>query len=101
MAKHLQERHHLPVNGIALISMVLDMGTIRFQPGNDRPYPAFLPTYAALGHFHGVAGEGTSLEDHVAAAAGVRARRVHARRWPPGPGSTPSSAPASSPGSRS
>ena len=69
VATHLQERHHLPVNGIALISMVLDMGTIRFQPGNDRPYPAFLPTYAALGHFHGVAGAGVSVEQHAAAAA--------------------------------
>ncbi len=68
VASHLQERHHLSVNGIALISMVLDMGTIRFQPGNDRPYPAFLPTYAALGHFHGVAGDGVPLEEHVAAA---------------------------------
>lgn len=69
VAKHLQERHHMPVNGIALISMVLDMGTIRFHPGNDRPYPAFLPTYAALAHFHGVAGTDVTVEEHVAAAA--------------------------------
>lgn len=68
VAKHLQERHHMPVNGIALISMVLDMGTIRFHPGNDRPFVAFLPTYAALAHFHGVAGTGTTVEEHVAAA---------------------------------
>ena len=58
----------MPVNGLALISMVLDMGTIRFHPGDDRPYVGFLPTYAALAHFHGVAGEGVSVEDHVAAA---------------------------------
>lgn len=69
VAKHLQERHHMPVNGIALISMVLDMGTIRFHPGNDRPYPAFLPTYAALAHFHGVAGADVEVDEHVAAAA--------------------------------
>ncbi|WP_380163624.1 S10 family peptidase [Jannaschia sp. R86511] len=68
VASHLQQRHHMPVNGIALISMVLDMGTIRFHPGDDRPYVGFLPTYAALAHFHGVAGEGVTVEDHVAAA---------------------------------
>jgi len=68
VASHLQERHHMPVNGIALISMVLDMGTIRFHPGNDRPYVAFLPTYAALAHFHGVAGQDVTVTEHVAAA---------------------------------
>lgn len=68
VAAHLQQRHHMPVNGLALISMVLDMGTIRFHPGDDRPYVGFLPTYAALAHFHGVAGEGVTVEEHVAAA---------------------------------
>ncbi|WP_336921753.1 S10 family peptidase [Aquipuribacter sp. SD81] len=69
VASHLQQRHHMAVNGIALISMVLDMGTIRFHHGDDRPYVAFLPTYAALGHYHGVAGRGVPLREHVAAAA--------------------------------
>jgi carboxypeptidase C (cathepsin A) len=68
VASHLQQRHHMPVNGIALVSMVLDMGTIRFHPGNDRPFVGFLPTYAALAHFHGVAGTDVPVDEHVAAA---------------------------------
>lgn len=69
VASHLQQRHHLHVNGIMLISMVLDMGTIRFHPGDDRAYVGFLPTYAAIAHYHGAAGQGVPLADHLAAAA--------------------------------
>ncbi|MFC5381484.1 S10 family peptidase [Aquipuribacter nitratireducens] len=69
VASHLQQRHHLHVNGIMLISMVLDMGTIRFHPGDDRAYVGFLPTYAAIAHYHGAAGQGVALADHLAAAA--------------------------------
>lgn len=53
LAEHLQDRHGMYVNGLMLISSVLDMGTIRFTEGNDRPYPLFLPTYAAIAHYHG------------------------------------------------
>jgi carboxypeptidase C (cathepsin A) len=41
------------VNGIALVSSVLDIGTIRFTEGNDVPYVMYLPTYAAVAHYHG------------------------------------------------
>jgi carboxypeptidase C (cathepsin A) len=53
LAAHLQERHGLFLNGIALISSVLDIGTIRFSEGNDVPYVLYLPTYAAVAHYHG------------------------------------------------
>lgn len=53
LARHLQERYGMNLNGIALISSVLDMATIGFTEGNDLPYPLFLPTYAAIAHFHG------------------------------------------------
>ncbi|MHA6780291.1 S10 family peptidase [Pseudonocardia saturnea] len=53
LAEHLQERHGLYLNGLMLISSVLDMGTIRFTEGNDVPYPLFVPTYAAIAHHHG------------------------------------------------
>jgi carboxypeptidase C (cathepsin A) len=53
LAEHLQDRYGMYVNGLMLISSVLDMGTIRFTEGNDRPYPLFLPTYAAIAHYHG------------------------------------------------
>jgi carboxypeptidase C (cathepsin A) len=56
-ADHLQERYGLYVNGLLLISSVLDMGTIRFTDGNDLPYTLFLPTYAAIAHYHGKHGD--------------------------------------------
>jgi len=57
LAQHLQDRHGMFLNGLMLISTVLDMGTIRFTEGNDAPYPLFLPTYAAIAHFHGRLGD--------------------------------------------
>lgn len=50
---YLQKRHGLYLNGIMLISAVLDFSTLEFEFGNDLPYILFLPTYAATAHFHG------------------------------------------------
>jgi carboxypeptidase C (cathepsin A) len=52
LSGYLQERHGMYLNGIMLISSVLDFGTLLFQPGNDLPYLLFLPTYAATAHYH-------------------------------------------------
>src|SRR5258707_7125191 len=41
-------------NGIDLISSVLDLGTISFQPGSDMPYVFYLPSYAATAWYHKV-----------------------------------------------
>ncbi|WP_084958817.1 S10 family peptidase [Thermoactinospora rubra] len=57
LAEHLQERYGMYLNGLMLISSVLDMGTIRFTEGNDVPYALFLPTYAAIAHYHGLHGD--------------------------------------------
>jgi len=73
LAEHLQDRYGMFVNGLMLISSVLDMGTIRFTEGNDRPYPLFLPTYAAIAHHHGLHPDRT-LEDVLADAADFAAR---------------------------
>ncbi|MCU1228970.1 MAG: peptidase serine carboxypeptidase [Acidobacteria bacterium] len=40
------------VNGIALISSILNFGTARFDSGNDLPYILFLPTYSAIAWYH-------------------------------------------------
>jgi len=61
LAHHLSRRYGLVVNGVGLVSSVLDMGTIRFTEGNDLPYVLYLPTYAALARYHGVAHEGRPL----------------------------------------
>ncbi|MFB9567969.1 S10 family peptidase [Saccharopolyspora hordei] len=57
LAEHLQSRYGLFPNGLLLISSVLDMGTIRFTEGNDLPYSLYLPTYAAIAHYHGKHGD--------------------------------------------
>src|SRR5215207_6178300 len=53
LADHLQTRHGLYVNGIILVSAVLDFATIDFDFRNDRASVNFLPTYAATAHYHG------------------------------------------------
>jgi carboxypeptidase C (cathepsin A) len=73
LAAHLQERHGLYLNGILLISAVLDMGTIRFTEGNDTPYSLFVPTYAAIAHYHGMHGD-RPLDDVLADAEDFAAR---------------------------
>jgi carboxypeptidase C (cathepsin A) len=53
LSGYLQERHGLYLNGIMLISSILDFATADFNPGNDLPYVLFLPTYAATAWYHG------------------------------------------------
>lgn len=48
----LQDRHGMYLNGIMLISTILNFQTARFTPGNDLPYILFLPTYAATAWYH-------------------------------------------------
>ncbi len=57
LARHLQERYGMYLNGVVLISAVLDFGSIRFSGGNDEPYVLYLPTYAAIAHYHGKLGD--------------------------------------------
>jgi carboxypeptidase C (cathepsin A) len=52
LAGYLQERHGLYLNGVMLISAVLDFTTIDFNLNNDLPYILFLPAYAATAWYH-------------------------------------------------
>jgi carboxypeptidase C (cathepsin A) len=52
LSGYLQERHGLFLNGIMLVSSILDFGTAFFTPGNDMPYIAFVPTYTATAWYH-------------------------------------------------
>jgi carboxypeptidase C (cathepsin A) len=54
LSGYLQERHGLYLNGIMLVSAVLNFQTIDFTPGNELPYVLFLPTYAATAWYHHV-----------------------------------------------
>lgn len=64
VAAQLMDRYWVAVAGIALISPVLDFGTLDFTAGNDAPYLHYLPTYAAIAHAHGKH-EGRLLQDVV------------------------------------
>ena len=52
LSNHLAQTHGMYLNGIMLISSVLDMSSVHFSPGNDVPYTTFFPTYVAAAHFH-------------------------------------------------
>ncbi|HEY7723517.1 MAG TPA: peptidase S10 [Pedococcus sp.] len=53
LAEHLQTRHGMYLNGVMLISSVLDLGSVGLHEPEDRGFVNFLPTYAAVAHFHG------------------------------------------------
>ncbi len=54
LSGYLQERHGMYLNGIMLISAVLDFTTIDFNINNDLPFIMFLPGYTATAWYHDV-----------------------------------------------
>ena len=52
LSRILQDDHGMYLNGVILISSILDFQTARFNVGNDLPYPLFLPTYTATAWYH-------------------------------------------------
>ena len=54
LAGYLQERHGMYLNGLMLVSAVLDFTTIDFNVNNDLPYIMFLPGYTATAWYHNV-----------------------------------------------
>lgn len=52
LSGYLQERHGMYLNGIMLVSSILDFGTAYFNVGNDLPHIMFLPTYTATAWYH-------------------------------------------------
>jgi len=52
LSGYLQDRYGMYLNGIVLISSVLNFQTIDFNSGNDLPYTLFLPSYTATAWYH-------------------------------------------------
>ncbi len=52
LSDYLQETHGIYLNGITLVSSVLDFSTGSFDPGNNLPFSLFLPTYTAAAWYH-------------------------------------------------
>jgi carboxypeptidase C (cathepsin A) len=54
LGNYLQSHDSVHLNGIVLISNVLDLSSLTFSPGDDRPYIFYLPSYAAVAWYHKV-----------------------------------------------
>lgn len=53
LAEHLQSKHGMYLNGIVLVSSIVDYATIGGRGAEDRGSVNFLPTYAAVAWYHG------------------------------------------------
>jgi carboxypeptidase C (cathepsin A) len=52
LSGHLQDRYGMYLNGLMLVSSILDFQTSRFEVGNDLPHILFLPTYTSTAFYH-------------------------------------------------
>src|SRR5207248_9326297 len=52
LSDFLHERYGIDLNGICLISTVLNFQVIATGESNDLPYPMYLPSYAAAAWYH-------------------------------------------------
>ncbi|HEX3532327.1 MAG TPA: peptidase S10 [Thermoanaerobaculia bacterium] len=77
LSHYLQERHGMYLNGVVLLSTILNFATARFDTGNDLPYMLFLPTYTATAWYH------KKLPDDLQ-KAGLKAAVAEAERFATG-----------------
>ncbi len=52
LSKHLQSRYGMSLNGVVLLSSLLDFSTLQPAQGNDLAYQVFLPALTGTAHFH-------------------------------------------------
>jgi carboxypeptidase C (cathepsin A) len=52
LSGYLQQRFGMYLNGIVLISAILNFETAEFDAGNDLPYILYVPTYTAIAWYH-------------------------------------------------
>ena len=53
LSGYLADRHGMLLNGLMLVSSVLDFTTVDFNHNNDLPYILFVPGYTATAWYHG------------------------------------------------
>ncbi len=53
LSSHLQSRYGMSLNGIVLLSSLLDFATLQPSQGNDLAYQVFLPSLTGVAHYHG------------------------------------------------
>lgn len=54
LSQHLQARYGMNLNGIILLSSLLDFSTLQESAGNDLPYLVYLPSYTTVAHHFGM-----------------------------------------------
>jgi len=52
LVNYLQLHDDMDLNGVILLSSILDFRTASFNAGNDLPFELFLPSYAAVAWYH-------------------------------------------------
>ncbi|MGJ8650315.1 MAG: S10 family peptidase [Opitutaceae bacterium] len=52
LADHLQQKHGIYMNGILIVSGLLNYQTLMPHIGNDLPFILYLPAYTATAHYH-------------------------------------------------
>jgi carboxypeptidase C (cathepsin A) len=53
LSKHLQSRFGMQLNGVILLSSLLDFATLDTASGSEIAHSVYLPSYAAISQFHG------------------------------------------------
>ena len=81
LSQYLLENDGIYLNGITLISTVLNFETISFARGNDLPYALFLPSLHCRRLVSQEATEGSAggFGESVGRSAPVRGQRIHGR----------------------
>ncbi len=66
LSHHLQSRYGMYLNGLVMVSSIMNFQTARFDRGNDLPYILFLPTYATSAWYHNaIERQHETLEDFL------------------------------------
>ena len=53
VAQHIQSNYGMSLNGVVLLSSLLDFRTLRSGHGDDLPNLTFLPAFTSVAHYHG------------------------------------------------
>ncbi len=53
LCDYLMGTGFLNLNGLMMISSINNYASVAFSDGNELPYAGYLPTYAAIAHYHG------------------------------------------------
>jgi len=52
LSHHLQSRYGMNLNGVVLMSSLLDFATLQMSSGNDLGFLLYLPSFTGIAHFH-------------------------------------------------